>query len=113
MYIRLFVIKIPVYYECLQDHHKTRALHVGRAESPDEAAFRSRARTNSGASHKSYLKGSGLLRHEKGHSKLPNVTKNDQTDSLTPCKCVYVCSLCVVCACVLYSLSYPICHNVT
>ena len=101
MYIRLFVIKIPVYYKYLQDHHKTRALHVGRAESPDEAAFRSRAHTTSGttsgASHKSYLKGSGLLRHEKGHSKLPNVIKNDQTDSLTPCKCVCMCVVYVWC----------------
>ncbi|XP_065893857.1 pleckstrin homology domain-containing family G member 1-like isoform X2 [Dysidea avara] len=67
------------------DHHKARPLHVGRAESPDEAAFRSRAHTTATTtSHKSYLKSSSLLRHEKGHSKLPNVTRNDQTDAVTP-----------------------------
>ncbi|XP_065893988.1 uncharacterized protein [Dysidea avara] len=34
-------------------------------------------------SHKSYPKSSSLLRHEKGHSKLPNVIRNDQTDVAT------------------------------
>ena len=76
-----------IFRSFLQDHHKTRPLHVGRAESPDEAAFRSRAHTTTSASHKSYLKSSSLLRHEKGHSKLPNVTKNDQADTATPCEC--------------------------
>ena len=59
----------------MQDYHKNKPIH--RAESPDEAQFRSRAHTTANTSR-------SLHRRGIGYSQLPDA-KRDQLD--VNCKC--------------------------
>lgn len=58
----------------------SKPVHLGRAESPDEAQFRSRSHTTANSS-RSLHRGLVALQREIGYSHLPDAKKKRQSDS--------------------------------